>query len=121
MNRFRPEDIDHLLSQPAPPESRATADVPRDFFSTMEQRILSATVEAAPATPSAAPRRRPLWLAAAAVALVIVCGITVKFLPRTASVQNDIDNIYAASELTAPDDIDELHDIYDADIFLEEL
>lgn len=149
MTRFNPTDVDHLLEQPA--SQPTPSDLPDDFFATMERRILAATVEAeqctaeaeqptaetkqsadttvAPFTPKLHIRRaHPLWYAAAAAVLLLVCGVTLKYLPHHDALTNpetvqtyDIDNIYAVTDNTDDGEIDILEDIYEADIFLEEL
>lgn len=160
MKRFTTDEIDSLLEQPA--QSRATASLPEDYFKQMERRILSLTVEAETATSEAAPsatkplpfaapgaktqRRRfalrPVWLGAAAAAVLLVCGLTVTLLhtedTEPSAVVNktttDVgvnyddcladDDIYAHNQNTADDDLDDLDDlneIYDADLFLDEM
>lgn len=130
MTRFNPTDVDHLLEQPA--SQPTPSDLPDDFFATMERRILAATVEAEQPTvetPKLHIRRaHPLWYAAAAAVLLLVCGVTLKYLPHHDALTNpetvqtyDIDNIYAVTDNTDDGEIDILEDIYEADIFLEEL
>lgn len=142
MTRFNPTDVDHLLEQPA--SQPTPSDLPDDFFATMERRILAATVEVEqptaeteqsaattvePHTPKLHIRRaHPLWYAAAAAVLLLVCGVTLKYLPHHDALTNpetvqtyDIDNIYAVTDNTDDGEIDILEDIYEADIFLEEL
>lgn len=149
MKRFTSAEIDHLLEHPA--QSRATDDLPDDFFEQMEQRILSATVEADAETPeavapeakvSARPRRfhlRPLWAAAAAAVVLIVCTFAVKnmhhvdpqaddtatesyatVLDATEGYESD-DDLYALSPEADDNDIEDLDEIYEADIFLNEM
>lgn len=162
MKRFTPAEIDQLLAQPA--ENRATASLPEDFFEQMEQRILAATVEAENESPEAAvpkantapvpsvatsapaapaPTRhfriRPLWAAAAAAVVLIVCAFAVRnmhsvapqtydtlagtnsaTLETTAGYEAD-DNLYALTPEADDDDLDDLDEIYEADIFLKEL
>ena len=143
MTRYNPADIDHLLEHPA--SQHTPSDVPDDFFATMERRILAATVEAEqPTAETAQPsiemtsatltpkrhirRAHPLWYAAAAAVLLLVCGITLKYLPHNDSLTTpeqtpiyDIDNLYAVTDDTDDSEIDALEDIYEADIFLGEL
>lgn len=137
MTRFNPTDVDHLLEHPAP--HPAPDDLPDDFFATMEQRILAATVEAEQPTVEAEQptvevpklhirRAHPFWYAAAAAVLLLVCGVTLKYLPHHEAVTNpesaqtyDIDELYAVTDDTDDGEIDILEDIYEADIFLEEL
>lgn len=142
MTRFNPTDVDHLLEQPA--SQHTPSDLPDDFIATMERRILAATVEVEqptaeteqsaattvePHTPKLHIRRaHPLWYAAAAAVLLLVCGVTLKYLPHHDALTNpetvqtcDIDNIYAVTDNTDDGEIDILEDIYEADIFLEEL
>lgn len=130
MTRFNPTDVDHLLEHPEP--QHTPDDLPDDFFATMEQRILAATVETEQPTvetPKIHIRRaHPLWYAAAAAVLLLVCGVTLKYLPHhdapanPESAQNyDIDDLYAVTDDTDDGEIDILEDIYEADIFLEEL
>lgn len=144
MTRYNPSDVDHLLEHPA--ARHTPTDLPADYFSTMEQRILAATVladktaeehteeagkpaETALAT-MAAPRTHsirhahPLWFAAAAAVLLLVCGITLKYLPHHDNASNaayDIDNLYAVTDDTDDGEIDDLEEIYEADVFLEDL
>lgn len=144
MTRYNPSDVDHLLEHHA--SRRTPDDLPDDFFATMEQRILAATIyadktaedhaeeaaetaETTLATPAAPHTSRirhahPLWFAAAAAVLLLVCGITLKYLPHHNNANNaayDIDNLYAVTDDMDDGEIDELEEIYDADVFLEDL
>lgn len=171
MTRFKPAEIERLLSQPA--RNRATAEVPEGFFEDMEQRILGATVDPAPEAKAETqkPASRSLhmpkmpkmpkiskmpktdeasgvaglkhigkpWIAAAAAAAVlIVSGVSIALFgshddapvadsstaaPTTIDVQSidKVDDIYAVNEESDASTIEELEEIYEADVFLEEM
>lgn len=140
MSKFSPADIDALLDKKAP--QCPAASVPDDFFATMEQRIIDATINAEAATPNtatrtpeaevaAAPRivalkpfrrQRTKWLAAAAaVALVLVSVLSVKYGHRIVTNASDAGDIYAVTEGMTENDIDNLDELFEADVFLEEL
>lgn len=142
MKRFTPAEIDQLLAQPA--ENQATASLPEDFFEQMEQRILAATVEAESNVPEVSPsprrfRLRPLWAAAAAAVVLLVCTVAVKNLlsvaPQSgeaaaesyATVFDDTegydadDDLYALTPEADDNDLNDLDEIYEADLFLREL
>lgn len=100
------------------------------------QEVTTATAEAPTATPTVAMRPRHetrKWLyAAAAVAFIAVCTFAIQHSHRSVApaptanqtqTQNyAIDNdIYAVSDEMTEDDIEELYELYEADVFLEEL
>lgn len=147
MKRFTTAEIDQLLDRPA--KSRATASLPEDFFEQMEQRILAVTVEAdtespevvAPEAPATVRRfrLRPLWAAAAAAVVLIVCAFAVRNMHSVAPQTSDAlagtnsatfdasagyeadDNLYALTPEADDDDLEDLDEIYEADIFLREM
>lgn len=82
MSRFTPAQIDRLLDG-TPPHPRA--DVPADYFERNAGTIVR-RVEALrrAVVPQSTTQRRPLrrlWIAAAAVMLLIVSTIVLKFIP----------------------------------------
>lgn len=162
MKRLTAAEIDQLLDRPA--QSRATAPLPEGFFEKMEQRILAATVEAedatlevaapeANSTPAlsagapapAAPARtrrfslRPLWTAAAAAVVLLVCTFAVRNMHSVAPQTSDElaatnsatlettagyladDDLYALTPGADDDDLADLDEIYEADIFINEM
>lgn len=162
MTRFKPAEIERLLSQPA--RNRATAEVPEGFFEDMEKRILAATVDPAPEAkaetqkpasrsfhmpkisktdeaPGVAGLKRigKPWMAAAAAAVVlIVSGVSIALfgshddapvadsstaVPTSIDVQSidKVDDIYAVNDESDASTIEELEEIYEADVFLEEM
>lgn len=162
MTRFKPAEIERLLSQPA--RNRATAEVPEGFFEDMEKRILAATVDPAPEAkaetqkPASRSFRMPKisktdeapgvaglkrigkpWMAAAAAAVVlIVSGVSIALfgghddapvadtstaVPTSIDVQSidKVDDIYAVNDESDASTIEELEEIYEADVFLEEM
>lgn len=115
MTRFNPSEINHLLDHPSPDGHRG--HVPEGFFDDVERRILDATVHARP-TPR--HNHRLWWSVAAAVLVVLSVGL--RFIPHPTTEEfTDIDDLYALSLETSDEEAYELDEIYECDIFLEEL
>lgn len=134
MPKFSPVEIDAFLSTKA--QRPEVTDVPADFFENMEARILAAvsaetrnpaTANTEAATPPTKGQRRHRthikWsiAAAAAAILVIVCTFTIKYSYNHAHPCKAIDNIYAITDGMTDDEIEDLDELYEADLFLEEL
>lgn len=65
-----------------------------------------------------------LKLAAAAVAFVLICGLTIKFMPRIThdvAVEGGNHDVYAVSDNASESEINDLEEIYEADIFLQDM
>lgn len=67
---------------------------------------------------------RSLKIAAAAVALIVVCGLAIKFMPHTMQApafEGGTTDIFAVSDNATEGEINDLEEIYEADIFLEDM
>lgn len=121
MSKYSTSEIDALLNNK--PISPATSnDLPTDFFATMEARIL-AKAEAEP-KPTIALKPRTShrrWMYAAAAVLLFVVAFAVQHGHRIATTIDTTDDIYAVTEGMTDDDIEDLDELYEADVFLEEL
>lgn len=169
MKRFTSDEIDQLLDRPAQsrataplPEGffeqmekrilAATVEAENETLEAAASEANSTPFEAvsAPAPtvqestekPAGARRRfhlRPLWASAAAAAVLLVFGLTMKFLhsdnpghdvatissqtPAVGTADNTYadDDLYAFSPSADDDEIDELEEIYEADLFLADM
>lgn len=121
MSKFSPSEVDALLN--GKPTSPATSDdLPADFFATMEARILAKTAAEPAPTIALKPRsRNSRWMYAAAAVLLFVVAFAVQHGHRIATTIDTTDDIYAVTEDMTDDDIEDLDELYEADVFLEEL
>lgn len=132
MRHFSPTEIDAILNAKAPHPH--VEDVPTDFFEHMEQRILAtvaaedkkAAAEAPHATPVIAihqqKRHRNWRYAVAAAVVVLVCGLSIHYgHSLSTTIDNNSANIYAITTDMTDDDIEDLDELYEADVFLSEL
>lgn len=121
MSKFSSTEIDALLDRKATQPD--AADIPDGFFDAMEARILAATATERSATTTIAmkPRttRRRWWtVAAAAAVLLIAVGGAVRYTHRIMDIADDTYDVYAVTDDMTDDDIDDLNDLYEADLFL---
>lgn len=116
MSKFTPDQIDALLNSKGTPYEET--DIPAHFFEDMEERIIAKIST----QPTRSHSLRKGWIAAAAaILLLIVCTVTLQnaiyiLTPHTCS-----EDIYAVTDNMTDDDINELDELYDADIFLAEI
>lgn len=117
MSKFTPTEIDALLN--AKGTLPHEADIPANFFEDMEERILTATTGRQTQSHTFARKK---WFAVTATAmLLLVCAITLQNVQRIASPTTLSGGIYAASDNTSDDDLYDLNELYDADLFLAEI
>lgn len=120
MSKFSPTEIDAFLDQKATlPDA---ADIPDGFFDDMEARILAAadaerTTTHAIAMKPRSTRRKWMYAAAAAILLFAV-GFAIHSTHRIMDIADDTFDVYAVTDDMTDDDIDELDDLFEADIFL---
>lgn len=134
MTKFSPADIDALLD--AKGQRPDSSDVPTAFFEKMEERILAAVAteptvaiaaiaEAKAANTVAMPhhrsRRSWMYAAAAVIVLTLVSTLSIKYVYDYSQPSEHLDNIYAVTDDMTDDDIDNLDDLYESDVFLEQL
>lgn len=131
MARFSPTDIDALLETKTP--APAATDIPDGFFDDMQSRILAAAT-----APTAVQideeiedgngrivqlplwRRHAMWrVSAAAVVLLCLSAIAVKYTYDRSLLNESDSNIYAVAADATDSDIESLDDLYEADVFLE--
>lgn len=123
MSKFTPDEIDAMLNAKA--TRPASDDIPAGFFDDFADRV----VEAATADPSDTntivmqprPAHRKWWYVAAAAVLLFVCGFAVQHVRSIATTIESHDDIYAVTDDMTEDDINDLDELYEADVFLEEL
>lgn len=117
MSKYTPAQIDALLN--AKGTLPKGADIPAHFFEDMEERIIAKT--------SAQPVRshsltRTGWIAAAAaVLLLLVCTVTLQNVRYISDPHTHSEDLYAVTDNMTDDDIRDLDELYDADIFLAEI
>lgn len=132
MTRFTPDQIDHLLDNA--PKRKTTGEVPAGFFDRNAEEILR---RCRPAVHRSHGLRR-VWMAAAAVMLIVVTTFSVKSLMHLPSVGPAVqevttagatassvdpddaeDELYQAIATLDDDEIDEWNEIEESDIFLD--
>lgn len=117
MSKFSPSEIDALLNTKStlPHEG----NIPANFFEDMEKRILAATTAK---QWRSRPTTRRRWMSiAAAVMLLLVCSITLKHAIQISQPSLHNYDLYAATDDMTDDNIDDLDELYEADIFLAEI
>lgn len=122
MSKYSPSEIDALLDGMVP-KTTTTDDLPADFFDNFEARILAQTVEAPAAIVPLKPRSRRPWLYAVAAAAVLLF-VAAFAMHHSNSISTSIegpDDIYAVTDEMTIDDIQDLDELFEADVFLEEL
>lgn len=123
MSKFSPAEIDAFLDAKA--QHPVATDVPEGFFENMEERILSAVSAEAKPTPSVSikPRQtRRLWMSGVAAAvLILLCTTAIKYSQHITVPASPQNGLYTVGAEMTEGEIEDLCEMYDADLFLEEL